>query len=72
MSQSRLASIAESLANIAIGYLIAVAAQVAIFPLFGIQVSAGDNFAIAGLFTAVSLVRSYMLRRVFNYWSGRK
>lgn len=72
MSQSRLASLTESLANICIGYLIAVAAQIAIFPLFGIQISTGDNFAIAGLFTAVSLVRSYVLRRVFNYWSGRK
>ena len=66
MTQSRRASLLESATNIAIGYGVAVAAQVAIFPLFGINVPLGDNLLIGGLFTAVSLVRSYALRRLFN------
>lgn len=66
MSQTRTASAAEAVANVAIGYLVAVAAQAAIFPLFDIHVSTGDHLGIAALFTVVSLVRSYCLRRLFN------
>ena len=71
MTQSRRASLLESAANIAIGYGVAVSAQAVIFPLFGIYVPLGDNLMIGGLFTVVSLVRSYCLRRVFNKLSGR-
>ena len=71
LTQSRRASLLESAANIAIGYCVAVAAQVVIFPLFGMDVPLGDNLLIGGLFTIVSLVRSYCLRRVFNKLSDR-
>ena len=69
--QSRTASLIESLTNIAIGYLVAVFAQALIFPLFGIYASAGEHAAIAALFTVISLVRSYCLRRLFN-WQAAK
>lgn len=71
MTQSRRASLLESAANIAVGYCVAVSAQAVIFPLFSIYVPLGDNLMIGGLFTAVSLVRSYCLRRFFNKLSGR-
>jgi hypothetical protein len=64
--QSKRASLVESLVNIAIGYGAAIAAQVVIFPLFGINIPAGEHMAIAALFTLVSLVRSYVLRRLFE------
>lgn len=63
-------SLVESCVNVAVGYGVAVAAQVAIFPLFGIRVSLTDNMLIGVAFTLVSLGRSYALRRVFN-WIGR-
>lgn len=66
MTQRRLHSALESVANVAVGYGIAVATQAAVFPLFGLHASPGDHLAIGGIFTAVSLVRSYALRRVFN------
>lgn len=73
MTQSRRASLLESVANIAVGYGVAVAAQVVIFPLFGINVPLSDSLLIGGLFTIVSLVRSYCLRRLFNKLStGRR
>lgn len=65
--QSRLGSFLESLANVAIGYGIAVGAQLAIFPLFGVVIPLSSNLAIGIIFTLVSLVRSYLLRRLFNY-----
>lgn len=66
MSQSRILSAAESVANVAIGYAIAVATQMVVFPLFGIHATATDQLAIGAIFTAVSLIRSYGLRRAFN------
>jgi hypothetical protein len=64
--QSRRNSALEAVANVLIGYAVAIAAQMAIFPLFGICVPPSEHLAIGGLFTVVSLVRSYVLRRVFN------
>lgn len=71
MTQSRRASLLESAANIAVGYGVAVAAQVVVFPMFGINVPLSDNLQIGGLFTLVSLVRSYCLRRLFNKMPAR-
>ena len=68
--QSRMMSAVEASANVAIGYLVSVAANLLILPLFGYDVSVADSFAIGMAFTVVSLVRSYALRRAFN-WLGR-
>ncbi len=69
MSQSRRMSLVESLVNIAAGYGIALVAQMMILPLFGIHIPASQHAMISALFTMVSLVRSYTLRRFFN-WVG--
>lgn len=66
MRQSRRASLTEAGLNTLIGYCVAIAAQVAIFPLFGIYIGASEHAAIGLLFTLVSLVRSYVLRRLFE------
>ena len=68
MTQSRTGSAIESVANVAIGYGLAVCTQWAVFPLFGLHASAGDHLGIAAVFTVVSLARSYALRRLFNSW----
>lgn len=64
-------SAAEAVANVGIGYLVALAATAIILPLFGHRVSAQDAVGISAAFTIVSLVRSYILRRLFNWWSAR-
>ena len=66
MTQSRRQSAIESAANVAIGYGVAVGSQIAILPLFGVHLPLADNLAIGGYFTAISLVRSYAVRRLFN------
>lgn len=66
MSQSRMQSALESLTNVAAGYLVALGVQGIVFPLFGIHVTLIQNIGIAAVFTGVSLVRSYMIRRWFN------
>lgn len=64
--QSRLMSLIEALANVVVGFWLAVIAQLVVFPLFGLAASFGQNLAIATLFTGVSLIRGYMLRRLFE------
>ena len=59
-------SFVEAIANVVVGYCVAVLVQIAIFPLFGISVSVEQNLAIGLVFTAVSIVRSYLLRRTFE------
>ena len=64
--QSRRLSAIESFCNVAVGYGIALTTQILVFPVFEIHVTFSSNLAISGIFTAVSLIRSYVLRRVFN------
>ena len=64
--QSKRNSAFEAIANVVIGYLVSVLANVLILPLFGYNVTIGDSFAIGLAFTVVSLARSYVLRRLFN------
>lgn len=65
MTQSRLMSATEATVNVLVGYCVAVAAQIVVFPIFGLSVSLSQNFGIGLIFTVVSLVRSYLLRRIF-------
>jgi hypothetical protein len=67
MSQTKLGSIAEAAANIAVGFTINFIANWLILPLFGFTaLTLRMNFEIGLLYTAISLVRSYVLRRWFN------
>ena len=66
MTQSRRMSLIEAITNVAVGYALAVVTQIVVFPRFGLHPSLGENLAIGALFTAVSLLRSYALRRLFE------
>ena len=66
MEQTKLGSAVEAVANIFIGFAINFAANLVVLPWFGFNLSAGTAFSIGLIFTAISLVRSYVLRRVFN------
>ena len=66
--QSRALSALEAATNVAVGYGLAVLVQLAAFPALGLGVPLVDNLRLALVFTAVSLTRSYALRRVFERW----
>ena len=70
MRQSRLMSLVEALANVLVGFLLALMTQLIVFPLFGMETTLGQNLAIGGIFTTVSLARSYVLRRMFEAIRG--
>jgi hypothetical protein len=63
--QSRSASLAEAAANVVVGYVVALLVQRIAHPLFGIETSLMQEGVLALLFTAVCLLRSYGLRRLF-------
>lgn len=65
--QTRMGSFIESWANIAVGFTINYCANLLILPLFGFHsLTPGKNFAIGCIYTAISLARSYIIRRRFN------
>ena len=66
MKQSRLMSLIEAITNVIVGYGVAVVTQILIFPIFGLQTTLGQNLAMGGIFTIVSLFRSFALRRLFE------
>lgn len=69
--QSRWMSLVESVTNIIVGYCLAVLTQAIVFPMFGLSVSVAENLGIGAVFTVVSLVRSFALRRAFNALMAR-
>lgn len=66
MKQSRVMSLAESLANIAVGCGLAVITQLLVFPHFGLHTTLAENLTIGAIFTVVSIARSFALRRLFE------
>ena len=66
MSQSRAQSMIESAANVVIGYMVALGSQLVVFPMFDVHLPLQVNLLIGLWFTAISLVRSYLVRRLFN------
>ena len=71
MTQSRAMSLIEAGANVLVGYAMAVLAQILIFPTFGLHATLAQNLGIGLIFTGLSLVRSFALRRLFEGWRVR-
>lgn len=72
MSQSRLGSLAETTVSMFVGFWLSVAVQAVVFPMFGYTLPLHSNMAIVAIFTIVSMIRSYALRRIFNWFTSRK
>jgi hypothetical protein len=70
--QARRHSLLESVTNTAVGYLVSLASQLVIFPLLGIHVPLRTNLLIGTWFTAISIARGYVLRRVFTRRTERR
>ena len=70
--QSKKMSLVESVINVLIGFIIAVLAQYAIFPFFDVYISFTEHLIMGGAFTVVSIIRSYYVRRLFNFIHIRK
>lgn len=61
-------SLMEALVNNAIAFVISIVANQLVLPLFGLTVSLAQSIGITIAFTAISIVRGYVVRRVFETW----
>lgn len=65
--QSKRGSMIETCTGTAIGYSVAVLTQLIVLPMFDLHVTFGENLVIAAVFTIISLIRGYWVRRLFNW-----
>ena len=66
MNQSRLESLVEALVNTVVGFCITMVVLPVVNIICGIEMSIGQASLSTLLFTIVSIVRGYVIRRVFN------
>lgn len=72
MKQSRAMSLVEAIANVVVGYGVAVLTQVLIFPIFGLHTTLVQNLKMGAVFSAVSVARSFALGRIFEAIRARR
>ena len=74
--QTKRQSAIESLTSTTIGIIIGIVLNLTILPVFGYPVSLSDSLWISVIFTVISIIRSYIIRRWFNskeeLWLGQK
>lgn len=66
MMQSRTMSLIEAATNVVVGYALAVLTQIVVFPWFGLETGLQEHLTIGLAFVGVSLIRGYVLRRLFE------
>ena len=64
--QSKKQSLIETLTNVGIGWFISFIANMLVLPLFGYNINLTDGLLISIIFTIISIVRGYVVRRIFN------
>ncbi len=64
--QTKLGSFYEACMNIIIGFTINFVANMVIFPHVGFELDVKTNLYLGFLYTVISLVRQYVIRRWFN------
>ena len=70
--QSKQHSLIESILNTLSGLLLSIATwKLIITPLFGIQANNSQVFLVSLIFTIISILRSYLWRRIFNRKTDR-
>ena len=69
-SQTRSMSLVESIANTGAGFLVSLVLQISLFSLMSIETTTSQNLLMSGVFTLASLVRGYLMRRLFIWWES--
>jgi len=72
MMQSKLSSFLEALVNTSIGYAISILTYQLVMPLLGFKTSWSDSVILVAVFSVISIVRNYIIRRAFSRWSTAK
>lgn len=72
MTQTRIGSAAEAMASTGIGFMVSWAVTPPVLALFGYSAGVGAAFGITCIYTAISLIRGYVVRRMFNRIGARR
>ena len=64
--QSKRESMIETLTSVFVGWLIGVILNLTVLPLFDYNITVVDSLWVSLIFTAVSVIRGYLIRRYFN------
>ena len=66
MKQTKQKRLIESIVQTIIGLGTSILIQIILYPMMGIPVTFSQNLIITAVFFAVSIVRGYFVRRIFN------
>ena len=64
--QTKKQSLIETLTSVFVGWLIGVILNLTILPLFDYDITVVDSLWVSLIFTVVSVIRGYVIRRAFN------
>ena len=64
--QTKKQSLIETLTSVFIGWLIGVILNILVLPLFDYNITVIDSLWVSLIFTVVSVIRGYVIRRFFN------
>ena len=70
--QTRLSSLAEACISTAIGFVISYLTLLVLSDLWNLNTTPADDLAITLIFTVISILRQYFVRRLFNWLGLRK
>ena len=69
--QTKRGSLIETISNIVVGLMVSLVVNATVFPWLGFHISSSQNITLTLIYTVISIVRSYILRRTFNRISIR-
>lgn len=64
--QTKKQSLIETLTSVFAGWLIGVILNLTVLPLFDYNITIVDSLLVSLIFTVISVVRGYLIRRFFN------
>lgn len=64
--QSKRQSLIETVTSTFIGLSVSFLTQIIVFPMYNLEVNFSQNLQITAIFTIVSILRGYCVRRLFN------
>lgn len=64
--QTKKQSIIESVTNTVTGFILSLFIQWFFYPMFGFKSNISINIVLTTIFTISSLLRGYLIRRIFN------
>ena len=64
--QTKRQSLVETLTSVFVGWLVGVILNLTVLPLFDYNITVVDSLWVSLIFTTVSVIRGYVIRRWFN------